>query len=162
MKRKHFLLLLSLLIVFLIVFLVACSANSSNQPISPLRLYFASVLDHGPALAWEPFPDSNPTPEELILALLDGPSSVELRSPFPSGLSLLSCQLDQGLLTVDFSEQYGGLSAIDLTLSDYSLVLTLCQLEEVDALSITVSGRPLPYRSHHTLSYQEALLSLEE
>ena len=158
MKQKHILWGVSLLIVFL----ASCSANSSNQPASPLRLYFASALDHGSALAWEPFPDSDPTPEDLILALLDGPSSAELRSPFPSGLSLLSCQLDQGLLTVDFSEQYGGLSAIDLTLSDYSLVLTLCQLEEVDALSITVSGRPLLYRSHHTLSHQEALLSLEE
>ena len=158
MKQKHVLWGVSLLIVFL----ASCSANSSKQPVSPLRLYFASALDHGPALAWEPFPDSDPTPEDLILALLDGPSSAELRSPFPSGLSLLSCQLDQGLLTVDFSEQYGGLSAIDLTLSDYSLVLTLCQLEEVDALSITVSGHPLLYRSHHTLSCQGALLSLEE
>ena len=158
MKRKTFLFLLPLFIFVL----AACSAKSSRQPAIPLHLYFASVLDHGPALAWEPFPNSNPTPEELILALLDGPSSAELRSPFPPGLSLLSCQLNQGLLTVDFSEQYSGLSAIDLTLSDYSLVLTLCQLEEVDALSITVSGRPPLYRSHHTLSYQEALLSLEE
>ena len=156
MKRNALLFLLPLLI------LCACAARSSSQTASPHFLYFASALDHGPALDWEPFPKSDPTPEELIQALLNGPSSESLRSPFPSGLSLRSCHLEDGLLTIDFSEQYGGLSAISLTLADYSLVLTLCQLDEVDSLSITVSGRPLPYRSHHTLSYQEALLALTE
>ncbi len=157
MKRNVLICLLPLLLV-----LCACAARSSTQTGSSYYLYFVSALDYGPALGWEPFPKSDPTPEELIHALLSGPSSETLRSPFPAGLSLRSCNLEDGLLTVDFSEQYSGLSAVSLTLADYSLVLTLCQLDEVDSLSITVSGRPLPYRSHHTLSCQEALLALEE
>ena len=155
MKRNLFLLPL-------LILLVACAARSSIHPSPSLRLYFASALDHGPALDWEPYSKSDPSAEELILALLEGPSSDNLSSPFPVGLSLRSCRLEDGLLTIDFSEQYGGLSAVDLTLADYTLVLTLCQLENVDALSITVSGRQLPYRSHHILSHEEALLALEE
>ena len=157
MKRNIFIFLLPLLMV-----LAACAAHSTAQTDPPARLYFISDLPHGPALDWEPFSQPDPTPEQLIHALLEGPHSDSLHSPFPAGLTLRSCQLDNGILTIDFSEQYGGLSAAGLTLADYSLVLTLCQLDEVDLLSITVSGRQLPYRSHHILSYQEAVLMLEE
>lgn len=159
MKRRPL-----LLISLLVMLLSACvpPSPSSSRTSSCVHLYFVSQLEHGPALAWEEFPGADPTAEELIGALLAGPSSEMLSSPFPPGLSLRACRLEDGLLSIDFSEQYGGLSAVSLTLADYALVLTLCQLEEVDSLSITVSGRPLPYRSHHILSYQEALLALEE
>lgn len=152
------------LISLLMILLSSCvpPSHPPSQTSSCVRLYFVSELDHGPALAWEEFPDTTPTAEELIGALLAGPSSEKLSSPFPPGLSLRTCRLEDGLLSIDFSEQYGGLSAVSLTLADYALVLTLCQLEEVGAVSITVLGRPLPYRSHHILSGQEALLALEE
>ena len=48
--------------------------------------------------------------------------------------------MNNGLLTVDFSSTYGTLSGIDLTLADYSVVLTLTQLEEVETVMITVGG----------------------
>ena len=56
------------------------------------------------------------------------------------------------------SGQYDGLSDIALTLADYSLVLTLCQLPEVECVEIVSQGGNQLYRSHQLLSGQEAVL----
>ena len=144
MKRR-----LLLLISLLMMLLSSCVPPSSSSQTAPcVRLYFVSQLEHGPALAWEEFPVADPTAEELIGALLAGPSSESLSSPFPPGLSLRTCRLEDGLLSIDFSEQYGGLSAVSLTLADYALVLTLCQLDGVESLStgqVSISIPQVPF-----------------
>lgn len=158
MKRRWLLCCTALLALLL----GACTAAhpSSNQ--QGLQLYFLSTQEAGPAIVAQPFPDdSEATPEGLIQALLAGPTKDDLRSPFPKGLSLRGCSLEDSHLTVDFSEQYGGLTDVSLTLADYCVVLTLCQLGQVDSVEITVSGRPLSYRSHQTLTLEDAILATQ-
>ena len=52
------------------------------------------------------------------------------------------------MLLVDLSEQYGALADVSLTLADYSIVLTLSQLEGVEGVEITAGGHRVSYRSH--------------
>lgn len=73
-------------------------------------------------------PDTEPV-EGLLNLLLSPPQSENLTMAIPSGVTLRKWTLYNGLLTVDFSSGYGVLSGIDLTLADYSVVLTLTQLE---------------------------------
>ncbi len=149
MKRR---LLVPLLILLL---LSACSVTPRS---SPYQLHFLSTADHGPAILSQSYPgDGTPTPEQLLLALLNGPKDDHLRSPFPQGLSLRRCVQDGTHIIVDFSEQYSGLSDISLTLADYCVVLTLCQLDGIDSVEITASGRPIPYRSHQVLTRDEVM-----
>ena len=158
MKRRLFAVLAVLLLV-----LGACTSRRYGGNPQQLQLYFASTQNHGPSIVGQPYTASEaPTPEQLIAALLSGPTEKGLRSPFPSGLALRSCTLENGLLCVDFSEQYSGLAAVSLTLADYCLVLTVCQLEAVDQVEITVAGQPLSHRSHQALTLEEVLLALEE
>lgn len=97
----------------------------------------------------------------LLDSLLDGPAADSgLVSPFPEGTRLLGWQLDQdGLLWVDLSESYGDLAGIRLTLADYCITMTLCQIEAVERVSITVSGRQLSYRYRQELEAGQAVLS---
>ena len=158
MKQRLPALLLALLAV-----LGACTSSRTNGDAQPLQLYFTSALEHGPSIVGQPYRgNEQPSAETLISALLAGPTDSNLRSPFPAGLALRSCTLEDGLLTVDFSEQYGGLANLSLTLADYCLVLTVCQLEDVDRVEILVGGQPLSHRSHQTLTQEEVLLALEE
>lgn len=90
--------------------------------------------------------------EGLLHALLEGPQSETLEPTIPVSVLLRGWTLTGGLLTVDLSARYGRLSGIDLTLADYSLVLTLTQLEEVEAVMITVEGELLTYRDHQRLT----------
>ena len=93
----------------------------------------------------------------LVNALLAGPTQGGLVSPFPQGLSLQSWELEDGLLTLNFSEQYGGLADISLTLADYCLVLTLSQVEGVDTVQIQSAGHTYHSRSHQTMKADEVL-----
>ena len=139
-----------------------CACGQEGERVV-LSLYLLSQEDYGPALVTERWTGAEmPEAGELLTALLEAPSLEGSRSPFPQDLTLRDYHLEDGVLYVDFSEQYGGLADVSLTLADYCVTLTLCQLEEVEAVEITVSGRPLPYRSHQRLYEQEALLWLEQ
>ena len=100
-------------------------------------------------------------PGEILAALLAGPVQEDLYSPFPRGVALQSCTWDEerpGVLLVGFSEQYGALADISLTLADYCVVLTLAQVEGVDTVEIFTQGYQASYRSHQLLDPQEAVL----
>ena len=103
--------------------------------------------------------------EGLLNSLLSGPSEEGLLRTIPDGVTLRGWTLENGLLTVDFSSRYGSLSGIALTLADYSVVLTLTQLDTVDTVMITAEGDLLSYRDHQRLTaadVQTRLLPPEE
>lgn len=152
---KNRLLLLTALLALL---LSACT--SSDGP-GDYLLYFpnTSYLE-GSALGTQPMTlPENAVPEEaLIAALLGGPTDSGLKSPFPAGVTLHSWYLKEGVLHINLSEQYGGLSGVRLTLADASIALTLCQLDHVEGVSITVTNDPLPYRYRQILTPQDILI----
>lgn len=99
-------------------------------------------------------PSADPV-EGLLELVMAQPRGENLTSALPEGVSLRSWTLNNGLLTVDFSSTYGTLSGIDLTLADYSVVLTLTQLEEVETVMITVGGEMLSYRDHQRMTAED-------
>ena len=86
-------------------------------------------------------------PEELTMQLLEQlltpPVGTTLRSALPSGTRFLSVTVENGLCTVDVSEEFDtrrfyAMSAQCLSL--LSVVNTLTALEEIDQVEITVEG----------------------
>ena len=160
-----------LLVSLLACLLAACQTHGQpTQPPEPENSFYLYFLNHasntGSAIAAEPYAGGKaPTVRLLVNALLNGPSQEGLASPFPAHTALNSWSLDEGLLTVDLTEHYGDLAGIDLTLADYCLTLTLCQLDRVDRVCITVAGGQLAYRDHDILEPSEVMvqgLLLEE
>lgn len=105
--------------------------------------------------------ESEPTARQLLQALLNGPYSDDLHAPFPAGVNILSVDVSEESKTVqvDFSEQYGKLSGYDLTIADYCVALTLCQLPGVENVRITVEGKALAQRNRQRLHTGDVLLS---
>ena len=137
------------------------------------EVYFAAPLPdsgaddpvQGPAVQWETrrLPQDADVLSGLVECLLSGPVSEDLRSPFPDGVYQRSAPtLTDGVCEVDLSERYGGLSGVDLTIADYCIALTLCQVEGVEAVSILVEGEPISYRDHQLLRESDAVLSSAE
>lgn len=157
--KKHRLLPL---VLALFLLLSACVPGGEEE--DGLLLYFTPVeVDGGSALRGEPstLTEENATVDALMAALLAGPVSPELASPFPRGVELLGYDLEEGCVTVDLSEGYGGLSDVELTMADYAIVLTLCQLPEVDCVRITAAGAPVSGRPVQELRPEDLLLSAE-
>ena len=134
--------------------LLLCTACTPTQTEEPTEggyiLYFVSVENRadGAALATEgrDLPPEAEEAEGLLTLLLAGPEGSALRSPFPAGTALRGVRVEESTAYVDLSEAYGGLTGVDLTLADGCVVLTLCQLEGVEAVYLTVEGRSRPFR----------------
>lgn len=169
MKKRGLLLILLLAAAVTGLVIWLGMADRQDRPQEGIRLYFVvrEMTGHGSALGWEQYKgsgaeeDGMPTPRALVSALLAGPAQEELVTPFPKGVGLESCRWDperEGNLQLRLSEQYSGLTDISLTLADYCIVLTLCQLPEVQTVEITSGGYAADYRSHEILKKEEAIL----
>lgn len=126
------------------------------------HVYYSALSDQQAqaAVDWEERTISRRAVEvsALMQALLAQPETAGLTSPFPDGVRLLSWEIQDGVLHLDLSEQFGGLTGVDLTLADACLALTFCQLDEVEAVYVTVEGHELPYRSVQRLRAEDVAL----
>ena len=153
--------LLTLLALALLAGAAGCARQEEE---AEYVLYFpvSEAVKHGPALDTQPYEgEEDPDVEALLEALLAGPTREGLASPFPRGVSAVQWTLgEDGTLLVTFSEQYSGLADISLTLADYCVVLTLCQLDGIEGVEIRSAGYSVNYRSHQLLRPEEAEFSL--
>lgn len=141
-------------------------AAASTPPAGSYRAYYAAGKTGCGAAAVDyeyriPAPDTNLL-SALAEILLSGPESELLASPFPEGVSVQRVTLSEGVLYLDFSEQYGALSGIDLTVANCCLALTFCQVEGVDAVRVTVEGKELPYFDARDLAAGDVVLTGDE
>ena len=150
-------------LLLLLSLAAGCGGETAETPAVYPVYYLSGQVDRLQALAPEDRtlpPDMDPV-EGLLTLLLEGPLEEDLSSPVPDGVTLRGWTLADGLLTVDFSARYASLSGVSLTLADYSVAETLCQLDEVEAVEITAEGDYLPYRDHQRLTAEDTL-ALEE
>ena len=98
----------------------------------------------------------------LLEKLLEGPTEEGFKSTLPSGTKLQSLELQGRRAVVDLSGPYATLSGISLTLADYAITLTLTQLQDIQAVEITVRGREIAYRDQQIFTGRDVLLYPEE
>ncbi len=91
----------------------------------------------------------------LLGCLLEGPEGEGLTAAIPTGVTVRAWDLENGVLTVDFSGRYASLSGIALTLADYSVVRTMTQLDGVEAVAITADGDSISYRDRQRLTGED-------
>jgi germination protein M len=107
-------------------------------------------------------PETGDRVEEMMDLLLAGPTSEELVSPFPEGVTLKNWSVEDGVLKLNLSEQYNSLSGIGLTIADYCITLTMCQLPKINTVIISVEGELISFRDHQTLRVSDVLLSASD
>ena len=148
-----------ILLLFFGVLLLAGCVHSASQEHTYDVYFLAAEADEVPASALVPERRALEEGEDPVQSLLDcllaGPVTEGLEAAIPPAVTLRSWSLRDGLLTVDFSGRYGSLSGVALTLADYSVVLTLAQIEGVEAVMITADGDLLSYRDHQRLSVRD-------
>lgn len=136
------------LVLALSLFLTGCAGGRKSEEEKPgeCTLWFAAAHGSTASAALGSEKRTLSTGENPLPLLFQGPQSEELTSPFPAGTALRESRVEEGTAYVDLSEAYGGLSGAELTLADACVVLTLCQLDGIERVYITVEGEPRPYR----------------
>ena len=149
-------------VVLCLVLAALCTAcRGQEPPMEGYRLYFVvpAGQQHGSAVIAQPWQgEEEPSPQQLLQALLNGPTQEGAESPFPMGVRVIRCEWseeNEHHLEIVLSEQYSALTDISLTLADYCIVMTLTQLPQVDSLEIQVQGTGSGYRSHPVLRRDE-------
>ena len=118
-------------------------ANGSDQS-GIYKVYY--INKEGTTITATDFDGSKWTGEELCRQLIaqlgTAPDSVEYKAPV-DGFTCNSVTLDGTLVTVDFSVEYLQMDSIRETLTRAAVVNTLCEVDGVTAVQITVEGSPL-------------------
>ena len=71
---------------------------------------------------------------------LKGPVSSELQSPFPKSVIVISAEFSGNRADITLGESYSSLNAVNRTIANACLTLTLTQLDGIDAVSIETIG----------------------
>ena len=159
MKRR----VLALSLLGLLALALWSCAPRAEEETGPVVWFAGNTADwrsDTKAVSSLPYEGGELSVEGLMTSLLNGPSGDNsLRSPIPAATRLLGWQLDDGLLRVDLSEDYGSLAGIELTIADYCITLTLSQLPGVERVAVTVSGHQLNQRYRQEFSQGQVILS---
>lgn len=167
MKRS-----IALMCALCVLLLCGCGVVKTVQSDDALRLYYPRTLvgaDGGDAVAyvsipWEELPreDTQEQAQTVLALLLGGCRDENFRSPIPVGTQLNACTVQGTTAVVDFTESYGQLDGMDLTLADYCITLSLTQLENIYAVRITVGGQELAYRDTSRFLASDVLVTSTE
>jgi germination protein M len=92
--------------------------------------------------------------ETIFEELKKGPKNEELYGVIPEGTRLLSIHAEDGVCTVDLSEEFvsnqpGGTAAESITIN--SIVNTLTELEHIDSVQFRIEGNVREVLVHHAL-----------
>lgn len=145
--RKH----VWVLLLCMLALLSACSnekAPSSSQMEQPVRFYYPMVNEQAEqyydrpdgALSWE-WRDLGPNQlsfQEILNRYLEGPTSIDLTSPIPEGVELITVLQEEEVLCLTFSEELQALMGIDRTMASACLLRTMTQFPGVKSIRLLV------------------------
>lgn len=140
--------------------LFACAAAPEEDV--GLKLWFgADPSRERPPAAFDDWKyEGEETVPALMEALLNGPpADSSLTRIIPAGTQMLGWTAEGRVVQVELSAPYAGLMGVDLTLADYSIVLTLTQLDGVDGVRITVNGGGEAFRNRKVMYVGDVLFS---
>lgn len=100
---------------------------------------------------------------KMIVELLQNrEGELDFSSPIPAKAELLECTVSNGAAVLDFSAAYGRLSGLPLTVANYCITLSACQIPGVRWVQILVDGKPLPGQDRLYFSTEDVLLTSSE
>ena len=89
-----------------------------------------------------PLPDGDADELETLLTLLRTPTGDDtLLCALPAGVDLEGWTFENGVVTLECSDAFLEVPDMDRTLAAMCAALTLCQLDEVDAVSVVCAGQ---------------------
>lgn len=87
--------------------------------------------------------DASAVIEELLAQLAADSGDVEFQKPVPGDVKVLDCVLEENLLTLYFSGEYGSMEKIREALARAAIVRTMTQAPGVECLAFYVGDAPL-------------------
>ncbi len=136
---------LSVLILLTLLMSVACGKEKENEDLDTYQVYYVNK-DGTAVLSYDyqtQTTDKKAVLDELLVQLETVPDKLEYNPPLAGGFSLISYDVVEGQLLLDFDEAYKNQGIISEILSRAAIVRTLVQVSDVQQVSFSVKGEPL-------------------
>ncbi len=152
------------LLLCLLMLLTACRSPWAQEPdyVQPVSFYYLSAAEGqvqgANSALYSEIHDLGAgvfTAKEVLERYLQGPESKQAALPFPAALKVQSAEIQDGLLTIEFSQDLQ-LNGMQQKLAEACLVLTMTQLPEIRAVQI---GRHAPMQAGAFLLYDDSATS---
>lgn len=139
--------------------------GDTDPYVRQLRLYFADSQGRYLMSEYHTLTlDEDSSPERYVVEeLLRGPNSSDLKSPIPTGTTLVSCATVDGVCVVNLSSEFyenRPQTSLGERLAVYSIVNSLTALSGVDSVNLLVEGQPIDIYAYRSLA--EPLIWYEE
>ncbi len=110
-----------------------------------VKLYFPNMneLNLGTELRTVEVQNSLSPEKTVINELMNGPEDKSLSASIPKDTKLLDIETKDGVCSVNFSSEFiknAGSSSLETTLILYSIVNSLCELDNVESVQILING----------------------
>ncbi|WP_317855778.1 GerMN domain-containing protein [Chakrabartyella piscis] len=151
-KKKWFGVFLSLLIMFVLVFVaIMVKDHFWQKKDNTVELYYTGTANKMKLLETEMTADSN---EQLVLDVIaklqSGSEGEGFAAVIPETLEVKSILLEDGIAYIDFSKEYYEMEAVEEILCRSSLVWSLTSLQFITSISLRVENEPLVSKSNVT------------
>lgn len=152
MKRTVKIKIFLLLVLFTVLFLVACNKagepdNSNMGNTDSVTGNYLVVLDLSEMTTEKvPYTLKSDNVEDSITELIEALISYqddEFSSPIYEGVKIIDCIYSDGVTSVFFESSYYELLIADEVMMRSAIVETLCQLEEIEEVSFFIDDAPL-------------------
>lgn len=137
---------LILIITAICLLATACAAEAPSPPsaetLSVFRIIEPQYRSDGKLIEAEQLvPDTSENPIiQAAEALSSSPQDEKLKSAIPFGVSILDTELDNNCVNIYVNTAYLDISGIEKTELDACLTLTMCSIEGVDCVSVSVGS----------------------
>ena len=166
MRKRHFLSLL-FAAVLLCLLPAGCQWTDPADKGAGITVYYVTSeqkLAGKPLLIPQQLPLPREGTDQLSFALsklfrvsADAPDAL---SAFPAEVTLLDYEVNEGIVTLHLSDNYGQMTGIDLTLADACAVMTLCGLPDINGVRLLMGDAAHPNRPEKVLTLTD--ISVDE
>ena len=164
MKRAA-LVFLSLVLLFLSGCALPAFFSPAEEPVEEGTLLIYRIAsdpeEAGDLIRSEPIPGrmADATELETAVALFSAPAlTAPLSRALPDGVEIVDTSFENGVVTLALSEPFLSLSEMERTTAAFCAVLTLCQLDGVEAVTILSGGETV----FSGLMPEDALMTAED
>ena len=143
MNKKVILAVLAVAIILTVAFVSIWSGRNSKNSEKNINLYFlneaaSSIEQEERKIAYD---NADELPGLVLENLLKGPQSKKLRAIAGKNTKVLGTYYNESNLTVDFSKEFLSGDSAKNMLSVYAMVRTLCQIDKIGGVMVTVEGQ---------------------
>lgn len=163
--RKNFSnLIFCMLVLALSLFLLCGCVDDSEKNIEDcVYVYYVGVdgLSIGKELVEYDFTGDPQDISEMFDALRREPKSTSLKRTLDLDAVLLSHELQDRVLNLDFNSQYHEIPKSEELLFRAAIVKSFCQLEQIDGVLISVEGSPLLDSSQNPIGVMDGAMFIQ-